>query len=319
MKLFSNIVYFAILFLLFSSCRMTYHFPSRVPALYSLNPDLDSILVINRTAIKKGNGNNALAAVEGILTGEPILGDKYGSKAAINNFIKLTQQSDRLTLVGDGVIEVKNPTPFSNSTFLNKHFIDSICTEYDADGVISLEFFDSDSYYSSTNAYVRTLWKVYEPGKNGPVIEDEVQSSGSSYYYYSIIPSGYTSIANAGAQGAFFFMNDIVPPFVTENRYLFRGGSNEIKLGRKAFLQGDIEQAIYFWEVEAESYTSEKAGGRAAYNLALAYEVKGDYNKALEWIDASIARGIKQASAYKGVLLKKQEELKIVEEQMKRK
>lgn len=317
MRLYFSIFLIAITSLMFS-CRATKTIAVRKPAMYNLTPDLDTILIVNRTSIEKGKGKQILNILEGAVSGEPILGDKYGSEGALNNLRNLIQNSDRLFYTGDGIIKATKSTVLDNDKPLSKEYIDSLCNAYGADGVIALEYFDSDSYYTQTNAYVRTFWRVYLKGESQPIIETRIQSSGSSYYYYSVIPPAYTSIARAGAQGSFFFYNQIVPPIVNESKYYYTGGSKEMKLAKKAFRKGDLDQAIYFWEVEAESITSEKIAGRAAYNLALAYEMQGDYNKALEWIDASIARGNTKAHTYKRILSIRKNEIDIVNRQMER-
>ena len=82
--------------------------------------------------------------------------------------------------------------------------------------------------------------------------------------------------------------------------------------------KGDWDQAIYYWEIEIESQTNEKTRGKAAYNLALAYEIKDDFDKALEWIDASEAAGNKNAVSYKSILKSRKSEMALIEEQLKR-
>ena len=89
---------------IFQSCMGTTYLNVRHAAQISLPADLDSVLVINKTKVEKGKGNQVFNALEGLMTGEPILGDKYGSKSAIKNMQKLVRESDRMDLIHNDII-----------------------------------------------------------------------------------------------------------------------------------------------------------------------------------------------------------------------
>jgi len=149
---------------LLQSCMQTTYLNVRHAAQISLPADLDSVLVINKTKILKGKGNQVLNVLEGLVTGEPILGDKYGSKSAVKNMQKLVIESDRMDLIDNEIINL-GLKDMSGDTPIKSDIIDSICEEYGADGLIALELFDSDSYYSSNSAEVKTQWRVYYPNE----------------------------------------------------------------------------------------------------------------------------------------------------------
>lgn len=298
------------------SCTSNYIIKVRRPAMYNLTPDLDTVMIINRTKVAKGKGHQILNVLEGMGTGEPILGDKFGTNSALKNLERLIIKSQRLNITGNGIINMNKPTVYDNEPPLSQHVVDSICNEYGVDGLLSLEYFDSDDFYS--NAYVKTFWRVYLKGENTPIIETRISSNGSSYYYFSFSPPKYAQISRAGAQGALYFYEQIVPPKLRENRRYYTGGSKEMRMGKKAFKSKDIDQAIYFWEVEAESQTDKKISARAAYNLALAYEVKGDLDAAIHWAETSIKYGNQKAISYKGLLVQRKQQAPIIKQQMER-
>ena len=92
---------------LFQSCMQTTYLNVRYAAQISLPADLDSVLVINKTKVEKGKGNQVLSVLEGLVTGEPILGDKYGSKSAVKNMQKLIRESDRMDLIHNEIINLR--------------------------------------------------------------------------------------------------------------------------------------------------------------------------------------------------------------------
>jgi len=289
----------------------------RHAAQISLPADLDSVLVINKTKVEKGKGNQVFNALEGLMTGEPILGDKYGSKSAVKNMQKLVKESDRMDLIHNDIINL-GLKDISGDTPIQSDIIDSICEEYGADGLIALELFDSDSYYSSNSAEVKTLWRVYYPDERKIIDEYKVHSGANNFSLLVLVPSGYRAISKAGAYGAELYFNRIVPNFTREARYYYTKGSHEIKAAKKSVKLGNWDQAIYYWEVETESQTNQKNEGKAAYNLALAYEIKEDFDKALEWIDVSEAAGNMKASSYGVILQNRKSEMPLIENQLKR-
>lgn len=304
---------------LFQSCMETTHLNVRHAAAISIPSDLDSVVVVNKTKLEKGGGNQVLNVLEGIATGEPILGDKYGAKSSVENMQRLVRESDRMDLIHDQVIDVKLKN-ISGTTPMKGEFVDSICKEYGADGVIALEHFDSDNdnMGNGSSARVRTQWRVYYPNERKIIDEFQVYSYASDYEYYSIVPPAYKSISRAGAVGAQMYFDRIVPGFRREGRTYYTNGSHEMKAATKSVRRGDWDQAKYYWEVEIESHTSEKIISRAYYNLALVYEIKDDLDKALEYISMSIETGNTKAISYKAILNMRKNEVTLIEEQLKR-
>ncbi len=302
---------------IFQSCMGTTYLNVRHAAQISLPADLDSVLVINKTKVEKGKGNQVFNALEGLMTGEPILGDKYGSKSAIKNMQKLVRESDRMDLIHNDIINL-GLKDISGDTPIKSDIVDSICAEYGADGLIALELFDSDSYNSTNSAEVKTLWRVYYPDERKIIDEYIVHSGANNFSLSVLVPSGYRAISKAGAYGAELYFNRIVPNFTREARYYYTKGSHEIKAAKKSVKLRNWDQAIYYWEVETESQTNQKNEGKAAYNLALAYEIKEDFDKALEWIDVSEAAGNKKATSYKAILQNRKSEMPLIEDQLKR-
>ena len=218
---------------LFQSCMETTYLNVRHAAQISLPADLDSVLVINKTKVLKGKGNQVLNALEGLVTGEPILGDKYGSKSAVKNMRKLVIESDRMDLIHNDIINL-GLKDISGETPIKSEIIDSICQEYGADGLIALELFDSDSYYSSNSAEVRTQWRVYYPNERKIIDEFIVYSGANDHSFSSLVPAAYSSISKAGAYGAQLYFNRIVPSFTREVRYYYTKGSYEMKAAKKS-------------------------------------------------------------------------------------
>lgn len=312
----------AILILAFSlmSCnRKTFYLNNvRHAAELTIPSDLDTLVIVNRHKIAKGGGKQVLSVLEGVLSGEPILGDKYGANASVENMKRLIQQSDRLTLATANILRFEK-NELDGDTPIKGDIVDSICATYNADGVIALEMFDSDQFYANSSKSAKSFWRLYYAEKKEISDEYMVYTRGySSYQYYSIVPQEYRAIENAGAYGAQLYYNRIVPFFVRETRYYYSKGASEFKMAKRSVNVNDWEQAIFFWQSFLENSNKLKVNGNAAYNLALAFEVKEDFENAINWIDQSIKYGNKRAIEYRAQLKFRQGEQDLIKEQLKR-
>ena len=63
-------------------------------------------------------------------------------------------------------------------------------------------------------------------------------------------------------------------------------------------LSKDYNAAIYIWETEFYSSNKLKIKGRSAYNLAVGFESKSDYEMAIKWAQESIDSGNVKAKGY---------------------
>lgn len=314
-----KVIFILSLFLIFSCSRKTLHLNNvRHAAVLTIPADLDTLVIVNRDKIAKGGGKQVLSVLEGVLSGEPILGDKYGTASSVDNMKRLIERSDRLSLATTEILKFERKDLEGNRA-LDGDIVDSICNHYNADGVISLELFDSDSYYANNSATVRSLWRLYYAEKREISDEHSVHTNGTGYHgYHSIVPPQYNAIASAGAHGAQLYYDRIVPYFRRELRHYYGKGSAEFKLAQRAVRVNDWDQAIFFWQSYLENSSHMKKNGRAAYNLALAYEVNEDFQSALEWIDQSIKYGEKHAIEYKATLKWRMQEQPLIEEQLRR-
>ncbi len=279
------------------------------PAEISIPTDLDSVLIVDRSKMAKGGGKQIGNVLEGVLTGEPIGGDKYGRRGCLENLQYLIASNERLTFVHNDVIEIENSNGnFDNKEPLKANFLDSICTKYSADGVIALEHFDSDravnnNGYPVGEAFVTTRWRLYYPNAKSVIDEHGFQSYGRGYQTSIIdFPTQYKAIFNAGAQASDWYMKRIVPSWYRETRMYFTTGSKEMRIASKHFKAENWDEAKYMWEAVIDHSSNPKLLGKATYNLAVVCEMEGNLDMALTWANKSARSGNKSAPRYAGIL-----------------
>mgnify|MGYP001494373783 CR=1 FL=1 len=94
-------------------------------------------------------------------------------------------------------------------------------------------------------------------------------------------------------------------------------GTPDFAVPSLKFIEKNYDAAIDIWLNEFETTLNQKAKGKSAYNLAVAYEVKADYQNAIYWAEEAIQNRNKKAKKYLAILRERVEEERRLEKQMK--
>jgi hypothetical protein len=104
----------------------------------------------------------------------------------------------------------------------------------------------------------------------------------------------------------------ISPMWVKVNRTYYIGKHEELKNAKQYVKRGDWDTAIEIWMPLTDD-VDVKISARAAFNMALASELKGSLDTAIEWAKKAQKLGDKKAYNYINVLQKR----KMDEEKLK--
>lgn len=111
-------------------------------------------------------------------------------------------------------------------------------------------------------------------------------SSGTLTEFNSSLPTPTSFIRSVGEKLGHQFVNRYVPYWQTVERTLFSGGNYFFILGGDAIKQEDWNTAIQSYHFAIDK-GSRRTKARAAYNLAVMAEMRGDISSALAWINSS--------------------------------
>lgn len=305
-----------------NACTSTFSTTVMHPGEIAIPRDMDSIIIIDRTkSVKKGTKVGKV--VEGIFTGEPIGGDVYGVDKTMIYLLQVLHKNERVTLVHGEPIEVLN----INGTLeyeipIRSEVIDSFAKKYGADGVISLEFFDSDKTYvgngqpNNTASFVRTYWRLYFPNDHSIIDEMSLSTYGNSNYQYSgIIPQGYSSITKAGTEAADRYIKRILPSLYFESRMYYTKGCEELKISSQFIKSASWDKAKFVLEDGLNTEYSNKILGRLAYNLSVVCEQLEEFDKALDWAYKSAETGNSNAPKLIQIIRTRINEKSLLDEQ----
>lgn len=132
-------------------------------------------------------------------------------------------------------------------------------------------------------AQVTPVVRLYLPGRQNPLVE--LSATDSLYFDLGYRISEKELIQEATSHAASVICNKIVPYWQTVNRLYFNGGGVEMRDAGVYVNEGNWEAARELW---TQVYNRQKKGDtkfKAAYNIALSYEMTGDMNKAEEWLN----------------------------------
>ena len=132
---------------------------------------------------------------------------------------------------------------------------------------------------------VTPVVRLYVPGRQKPLVE--LTATDSLYFDFAYRISEKELIDEATRHASSVMCNKIVPYWQTVNRLYFDGGCVEMRDAGVYVNEGDWGAARDLW---TQVYNRQKKGDtkfRAAYNIALSYEMTGDMEKAEEWLKKS--------------------------------
>lgn len=334
---------FCVLFL--TSCTRSIRIQALRPAAITLPSDVETIIVINR--YKPDDKHKFKNFIEGLLTGERIRLDRMAAEIAVNNVVKKLSESPRVIvktvpfeLQGTGTWEFPQP--------LSVDVIKRITQDYKADAIVCMEVMDSNSWIRTkeerrkrtvngqTQEYVVSVatrwvsidagWRVYD-GKTGSILDEHrmhqemawnSEAADKEEAVAQLMPLD-RAIPDVGAAAGWDYATRIAPSWVSLNReYYTRAKKNP------EFKQGVIEAQANQWKNAASkwknltNHSDKNIAKRACLNMAVACEVEGNLEAALEWAKKGASLGSGKCKNYIYVLNNRIEDEKRLQIQMQK-
>lgn len=311
-----------ILAMVFTGCSSTKNvtIDSMRPAEVTFPSSVQSIVLLDRTEFE----STVESIIEGVLTGELPDEDNYGTQELINGFKNQMRYSNRFD------IKVANERVKGNSLTslfpdqLPWEVVGAFCEKYNSQAMLSVEIFDTDflitdgirkvkkkrkidgkerevevnEYYAEGVANVTIGLRLYYPEKE--IIFDQQLINRNKTWNAkgnSIQDAIKQLIAKNDATG--YLSNRVgqnyaykIAPMPIKITRTFEAESDdtpEIEIGTRYAEVGNWEQAATVWESGLSKAPIEDAG-YLTYNIAVANEVLGDLELALNWAEESYVK-----------------------------
>jgi hypothetical protein len=322
-------LYLSLLTMLVASCGssgfVNLNYPQE-PAV--ILPDgIANILVVNRSLTKGADKQSE--KLESIVTGEVAGSDKLASDEAIKGVFDGIRNKSHLNIILPDTLRIYGTGTRQTPELLNWNKVSEMCKNSNADALLVLETFDSNSdiirsavanQVSSvlTNGKptkvlpnhvrvdVKSYWRLYDPYSK--TISDQYQQT--FYMNFNLVnglPAPGVLSETAYAAGI-DYIERFLPSYYKVRRDMYKKGKgsdkNRFNAGWRSAEVAKWHDAIAVWKDVVEK--GGKSAGMAALNIAVSYEVLGDTNLALEWAQTAYRNyGDKLSRDYAKILLKR--------------
>lgn len=285
----------------FSSCTSMLYTSLDVlkPAKVTFDPGTNNLLIINNTVKQP---------------------DDYGHKTEFYNekTKNIRQKADSLPLFCLNVVyeelankeffntvqlhenSVNNKSDFFTIYPVSTDSINALCKKYGANVVLSLDrlkandkitelfFDDTRSYYMALVARYESQWSIHYPGKDNYekiTFRDTIYWDAESYQRQKAL-SELPARSDALVDGALYVGQNSIKRFVPywdkSDRYFFNTSNKYMKQGMDSLYVKNWEAAISIWE-KAMDKSGRGLKAKLSNNIAVAYEITGDIDKAIEY------------------------------------
>lgn len=336
---------------LFSNCMKSASLTVLQPARFTVPEHISKLAVVDRS--KPSNG--WLNVLEGMVTGEAIGQDRRSREEAVAGLTEGLRNTPRFQVIRTGIemtgakagVNLPQPLPWSE--------VENICRQHHADAVVTIESFDTDNnvstarresksknsktgketitvrYESDMRTSVRMGWRMYDPKSkiiiDEYITDDYTRSNGSGSTEraaVSNLPSQTSVTRRVAYMGGQHYGMRIAPTYVRVSRSYYgkaKGVKSEMKQAARFAAAGSWDKAAEQWKRIYETHQQdEKIAGRAAYNMAVAAEMRSNPVVALDWAKKSWEKyGNKKARNYIYTLENRLNDQRKTDEQMHKK
>ncbi|WP_375579724.1 DUF6340 family protein [Marivirga tractuosa] len=333
----------------FSSCMKSVSINTLRPADISIPNDIQSIVLVDRTAYEK----DAVGIIEGIITGEGINEDQDGVMTMFSSLQNSLRVSPRFNVVlaseklrGQNILG-SFPDP------LDWRQVDQLTRKYNTDALLAIEIFDSNfivtngkrkntrtvededgnkreeeytEFFAEGVGNTRIGIRLYD-AKNRTVIDQDIYTQNKTW------EASATSLKEALAQlvsksqATKYLAQSVgntyaakiapMPVRISRSYYAKPKRNAYISKGARQASVNQWETAIATWKTGLRKTSDTKESGRMAYNIAVGYEIIGDLFLAHEWAGRSyVDYGNKKGRSYASQLNNRMITEEILDEQL---
>ena len=329
-----------------SSCK-TKSLSVRVlkPADIYVPGKIKTLAVVNRSLPAKGDGSRVVNILEGLVTGEGIFVDRNASERCVSGLADGLVNSPRFSVTvptgldirGTGTAQFPEPLKWSE--------VEQICNDYSAEGLILLETFDSNisrnfgtrqktrkedgkdinytEHIASVDVSINAGWRIYFPSErkivDQNVFVDRKGWDGTGLTKIEAgrkLPKPERAVEDAGYFAGTQYAHRISPMWIWVSRKYYVKGNDDFKDARYKVQSKKWEDAALIWKRYVNDPDT-KIAGYACYNMALASEVMGEFDIALDWAQKAYSDYyLKSAREYINILENRIREAEALNRQM---
>ena len=293
------------------SSTNTVTIPVQEPPLVILPPEMTRLGVIDRTSSEEYS--RILATIDDAFSLKGPELDSLGAEAGLSGLLEELARNPRLAeikLLSSAILEHHTygalPAPISWSE------IDVLCSHHDLDGLLSLEFYETDTrveystrkvtregplnvelplleHHAAVETIITTGWRIYD--RNGRnmvdelVMEESVVTTGRGVNpakAVRAVTSRSEAVRTLSGDLGRRYARRLLPYRSRVTRDYYVRGHDDLKLAKRRAQTGNWEGAAELW-LTVTDHRKARVAARAHYNMAIISEIRGDLDQAVEW------------------------------------
>jgi len=297
------------------------------PQVY-LPDDIGSIAIVNRSLTKDQDRESSV--MESLVTSEIGGSDRLASEESLKAVYDGLNQYQGLKIVFPQKIRIYGTGTRETPEVLKWERVEAICDSANADVLLVLETFDSNSDLllsaaaeqvtnvlsggpprasipNQVRMNVYSYWRLYDP-KTQSIIDQYQQTSYLTFDTQGRIPP-QDALPETAYRAGLDYTNRFKPSYYTVRRDLYKKGKGaakqEFRSGYRRAEVANWQGAIEIWG-DMVGRVKRKTAGRACLNIAVAHEVLGNTEEALKWAQKAYEDyGDKLGREYAKILLRR--------------
>lgn len=272
------------------------------PVAY-LPQNIKTVALINRSLTEKSEKADRM--IEAIITGEIAGSDKAASDLCIEGVYERLKGYNEIYCVIPDEFRMYGTGTRKVPELLDWDIVQSVCDSNKADALLVLESFDSNTDYLFTAANkitkiltktpphpaddeltvnVVTYWRLYDPSVKQVV--DQYESTRHLKLYGNEFTIPRKALQHTAYSSGQEYIERFMPAYYNASRVLFKKGkgsaNKDFKRAARYARIDDWKSASDIWYNITQNSNTLNAG-RASLNMAVAYEVSGDIDLAIQW------------------------------------
>ena len=278
------------------------------PVAY-LPDDVHTLAVVNRSLTAEENKDDMV--FESIATGEVAGPDRLASDECLRGAYDAIRELEQAEIVIPGQARLQGTGTRELPELLDWDLVEEICDSAGSDALLVLETFDSNSdiFLSAAREQVAAVittgspkpvgpgrvrmnvvcnWRLYDPERQA-IIDQYRHNSYMSFDLRQGLPPPHALPETAYAAGV-AYIRRYLPGYYVVKRKLYQRTSGKAKHQfRAGFRRTEVANwigAVEIWD-DLTDHPKRKTAGRACLNIAVANEVLGNTDTALEWAQRS--------------------------------
>jgi len=294
-----------------------------------LPEDIHFIAVVNRSLVEEEDEEDKV--LEAIATSEVAGSDRLASDACIQGAFEAVKRMDGTDLIIPEKVRLYGTGTREMPELLNWDLVAKICEAERTDALLVLEAFDSNSDLllstateqvssiistgtlkstmpDQVNVNVVCYWRLYHP-ETKSIIDQYQHSSYLTFHTNGGLPPP-TALPEAAYEAGIAYIQRFLPGFYVVRRDLYKRTSgsakHQFKAGYRSAEVANWQEAMEIWD-DLSTHRKRKTAGRACLNIAVANEVLGNTDQALDWAKKSYEyHNDKLGRSYSKILLRRQ-------------